>query len=124
VSPSAIVWVGLAGATGAACRFLVDGAIHARLPRRLPFGTMAVNVSGSLLLGLLTGAVLFHGAPSQLTLVAGSGFCGGYTTFSTASFEAVRLLQRGEPAGSVLCAAVNLLGSLLAAALGLALAGL
>jgi fluoride ion exporter CrcB/FEX len=49
-----------------------------------PFG---INVTGSFVLGVLAGAVLFHGQPSAWQTVLGTGFCGGYTTFSTASFE-------------------------------------
>ena len=85
---------------------------------------MAINVSGSLVLGLLTGLVLFHGAPATVTLVAGTGFCGGYTTFSTASFETVRLVQRGAHAAALGSALGTLAAALGAAALGLALAAL
>lgn len=119
-----IVWVGLAGGLGAAVRFVVDGAIRGRVASDTPVGTMVVNVSGSLLFGVLTGAVLFHGAPGLLALVAGTGFCGGYTTFSTASFETVRLLQRREH-GNALVTLVGMVGGCLAgAALGLALTAL
>ncbi|MDE3202681.1 MAG: CrcB family protein [Acidobacteriota bacterium] len=105
-------------------RFLVDGAVRKRWSGPLPAGTMFINLSGSLLLGLLTGLVLYHGAPARLTLVAGTGFCGGYTTFSTASFETVRLVQsrRGRTAATSL--AVTVAGTLLAAAAGLGLAAL
>ena len=119
-----IVWVGLAGATGAVCRFVVDGAVRGRWRSPLPVATMAINVSGSLLLGVLTGLVLYHGAPATLTLVAGTGFCGGYTTFSTASFEAVRLVQTGERKAACTSVAATVVGALCAAALGLALAAL
>ena len=78
-----IVWVGLAGSLGAAARFMTDGFIRARLSSRIPIGTISINLSGSLLLGVLTGLVVFHHVTSTLTLVVGSGFCGGFTTFST-----------------------------------------
>lgn len=117
-----IVWVGLAGGLGAVARFGVDAAVRARVESRLPAGTMAINLSGSLLLGVLTGLVMFHAAPSTLTLVAGTGFCGGYTTFSTASFETVRLAQQGNTGMAVLNAGGTLGGALLAAGAGLALA--
>ena len=121
---TAIWQVGLAGSLGAVARFVVDGSVRARIDSRLPVGTLLINTTGSLLLGILTGLVLFHGAPSTLTLVAGTGFCGGYTTFSTASFETVRLLQIGEyrAAGANLAATVA--GTLAAAGAGLALASL
>ena len=119
-----LVWVGLAGSVGAAARFVLDGAVRSRTTSRWPVGTLLINVSGSLLLGLLTGVVIFDHASATLTLVAGSGFCGGFTTFSTASFETVRLVQQGElaAAGTNLAATVG--GTLLAAAAGLALASL
>jgi CrcB protein len=85
------VLVALAGGLGAALRFVVDGLV-ARLNRfRLPLGTTVVNVSGSFLLGLLTGWALTHSGHRELTLILGTGLLGGYTTFSTASVEAVRL---------------------------------
>jgi CrcB protein len=68
--------------------------------------------------------VIFHHLPSDLTLVAGSGFCGGFTTFSTASFETVRLIQQDELAAAALNVAFTLAGTVLAAAAGLGLASL
>lgn len=119
-----VAWVGLAGALGAVARFWVDGALRARFATVIPVGTFAVNLSGSLVLGVLTGLVLFHGAPATLTVVAGSGFCGGYTTFSTASFEVVRLLQRGQRRDALVVGGTMALGALGAAALGLSVAWL
>ena len=68
--------------------------MRARLSSRLPIGTMTINVSGSLLFGLMTGLVLFHHQSTQWATVGGTGFCGGFTTFSTASFESVRLIEQ------------------------------
>lgn len=124
MNPVDVVAVGLAGALGALCRFMADGAIRARLATRVPVGTVAVNVSGSLLLGVLSGLVLFHRLPAELTVVAGSGFCGGFTTFSTSSFETVRLVQRGEGLAAAVNLGTTIAGALAAAALGLALASL
>jgi CrcB protein len=89
------VLVCLAGAAGAVLRFAVDAAVRARLRSTLPWATVLINVSGSLLFGVLTGIVLFHHSGSDARTVAGTGLCGGYTTFSTAMFESVRLLQQG-----------------------------
>lgn len=85
------VLIALAGGVGAAARFVLDGAVARRHRSRFPLGTMLVNTTGSLLLGLLTGAVISYGGMSDLELVVGTGLLGGYTTFSTASVEAVRL---------------------------------
>lgn len=83
-----------AGSAGAASRFWLDGALRRRWPTVFPWATLVINVSGSLLLGMLSGLVIDHGFSANVTLIAGTGFCGGYTTFSTASFETVRLVQR------------------------------
>lgn len=114
----------LAGGAGAATRFALDGAMQARWRPRFPWATLAVNVSGSLLLGFITGLALWHGDPGQVRTIVGVGFCGGYTTFSTASVETVRLLQRG----AYWAGAGNAIGSLAvtvaAAAAGLGLSNL
>lgn len=114
-----VVYIVLAGGLGAASRFLVDGAVRSRTSPAYPVGTVVINVTGSLVLGLLTGLGLAHTAPDELRLIAGTGFLGGYTTFSTASFETVRLVQEGRPG----MALANGLGTLLATA-GVAAAGL
>lgn len=119
-----IVWVGLAGSVGAAARFVVDGTIRARVPIRVPVGTLVINVAGSLLLGVLTGLVVFHHLTSTLTVVVGAGFCGGFTTFSTASFETVRLVQQGELGAAGINVGVTVAGTVAAAAAGMALASL
>jgi CrcB protein len=93
--------IALAGALGAVARFVVDGAVRRRGLDEFPWATLLINVTGSLLLGVVTGLVLFRGRPDDLRLVLGTGFCGGYTTFSTATFETVRLAQRGARLGAV-----------------------
>ena len=79
--------VGVAGGVGAVVRYLVDGAVHQRIPRTFPYGTLLINVSGSLVLGLVTGLLWYHGLPARARLVVGVGFCGGLTTWSTAAWE-------------------------------------
>ncbi|MBB2901187.1 CrcB protein [Kineococcus radiotolerans] len=116
-----ILLVALAGGAGAAARFALDGAVRDRWPSEFPWGILVVNVLGSFLLGFLTGLVL-DGAGDAWRLVLGVGFCGGFTTFSTAMADTVRLARRG----SVRPALLNLAGTLaltgLAAAFGLGLA--
>ena len=87
---------------------------------RWPWGTALINVSGSLLLGLLTGLGT-RGLPSDAVLVLGTGLLGGWTTFSTASVETVRLLQQGRAAASLGYGLGVLVLSIAAALLGLAL---
>lgn len=86
----AFVLAAAAGGAGAALRFLVDGAIKARIRSPFPWGTAVINVSGSFALGLLVAASASYDQP-QLAIVLGTGLLGGYTTFSTASVETVRL---------------------------------
>lgn len=109
----------VAGGLGAVARFVVDGLVQARSGVAFPLGTSVINISGSLILGLLTGLTMAHLLPDTVRLVVGTGFLGGYTTFSTASFETVRLVQERR----VLAGALYGLGSLVvttaAAGLGL-----
>jgi CrcB protein len=114
-------WIALAGAGGALARFEVDGAIKLRWSTAFPWPTFLINVSGSLLFGILSGLVLFHGASGDLRLIAGTGFCGGYTTFSTASFETVRLIQERKYWIAAFATLGTITLTLAAAALGVAL---
>lgn len=119
VSPVLFVAVALAGGVGAACRFVLDGLVRSRTAGDYPIGTMVINVTGSLLLGLLTGLGLAHLAADELVLVLGTGLLGGYTTFSTASVETVRLLQAGRYAASLLAGLGMLVAAVAAAGAGL-----
>lgn len=116
------ILVGLAASVGALARYLLDQAVSRRWESALPWGTLVVNISGSFILGLLTGLAAHQGLPAHVLTVLGTGLCGGYTTFSTFSYETTRLAEDG----SVLAAAGNIVGSLtaglLAAAAGLGLA--
>jgi CrcB protein len=123
---SPLAWTAFvaAGAVGAPLRYLIDGAVSDRTKGVFPWGTFVINVSGSLLLGFLTGLALYHGFPKTPKVVLGTGFCGAYTTFSTFTFETVRLLEER----AITDAFRNALGTLTtcaaAAAAGVALAAL
>ncbi|MEV6166944.1 fluoride efflux transporter CrcB [Streptomyces sp. NPDC051954] len=109
----------VAGAmVGAPLRYLTDRAVQSRHDSVFPWGTFAVNVAGSLILGLLTGAAAAGVANSHVQLLLGTGLCGALTTYSTFSYETLRLTETG--AG--LYAAANVAGSV-AAGLGAAFAG-
>lgn len=118
------LWVACAGSLGAVSRFVVDGAIRHRRSTEFPWATVLINVTGSLLLGFIVGVVLFHGVSRELQLIAGVGFCGGYTTFSTASVETIRLMQRRRYWAGAFNAIGTLLITVAAAAAGMAVAAL
>ncbi|HEX5333544.1 MAG TPA: CrcB family protein [Cellulomonas sp.] len=113
-----LLLVALLGGLGAATRFIVDGLIRGRWSRVFPLATVLINVSGSALLGLLAGALAYHSLSTTVYLVAAVGFCGGYTTFSTAMVETVRLAQSGDYRRAVANALGTLLLAVAAAALG------
>lgn len=91
-----VVLVLVGGAVGAPLRYLTDLFIQSRHDSVLPWGTLSVNVFGSLVLGGLASAVSNNGAPDWLLTLGGTGFCGALTTFSTFGFETIRLLEDGS----------------------------
>ena len=109
-----LAWVGVGvfGAAGAYARFSVAAAVTARRPGDFPWGTLVVNLSGGFALGVLTGL----GVTGDTLFVLGTGFMGGYTTFSTWMVETERLGEDGETG----LMALYLLGSMVA---GLAATG-
>ena len=117
-----VVALVIAGAVGAVARFVLDSTIKARWSSSVPWGTWLINVSGSLLLGLIAGLVTYRGMSADVAAVAGTGFCGGFTTFSTASFETVRLAQQRRWRASLSYALASVVASGGACAAGLALA--
>ncbi len=119
MSPVIVLLLIAAGGLGAVCRFVLDGAIQARSTVELPLGTLVINISGSLILGLLTGLTLAHLLPDTVRLVVGTGFLGGYTTFSTASFETVRLVQERRVLAGLLYGLGSLVITTAVAGLGL-----
>jgi CrcB protein len=123
---SALTWCAfvVAGAVGAVARYVLDALVQQRVPRDRPWGTFVINVSGSFVLGLLTGLALYHGLGKAPKTVLGTGFCGAFTTFSTYTFEAVRLAEEGEFTVAFVYVAGSVVAGLLAAAAGLGLAGL
>jgi CrcB protein len=115
------VLVAIAGAMGAVARFLLDDAISARRDSTLPIATIVINTTGSLLLGVLTGLTLYHGLGADTRTVLGTGFCGGYTTFSTFAYQTVRLGEQDATRGALGNVALSFVLPAAAAALGLAL---
>jgi CrcB protein len=120
MTPVLFIAVALAGGFGAAARFMVDGFLQSRATS-YPLGTLVINISGSFLLGLVTGLALSAVVPPDVFLLVGSGFLGGYTTFSTASVESVRLIQARRYGIALVSSVGMLLVAVMASAAGLLL---
>lgn len=118
---TAVAWVCLGAAIGAPGRYLVDRAIQARHDSVMPWGTMLVNVVGSLVLGALAGVSVDHAVPAAVASAVGTGLCGALTTYSTFSYETLRLLETGAGLYALLNVGISLLTGLTAAAAGFAL---
>ncbi len=114
--------VAVGAAVGAPLRYLTDRAVQARHGTAFPWGTLTVNVAGSLVLGTVAGAVLAGAASSQLQLLLGTGLCGALTTYSTFSYETLRLVETGAGRFAAANVVLSLLGGLGAVYLGAALA--
>lgn len=118
---SVLLWtaVVLIGGAGSVVRFVVDGAVASAAGRGFPFGTMAVNLSGAVILGLLAGLALGH----DQALLAGTAAVGSYTTFSTWMLETQRLAEERQHRKAVLNVVVSLVLGVGAAALGRLIGG-
>ena len=110
-----VLLVALGAAVGAPLRFLTDRAVRARYGDRFPWGTLIVNVLGSLVLGFVAG---LPAAPGVTALV-GTGFCGALTTYSTFGYETLRLARCGARAAALANVLLSVLAALGAAYLGL-----
>lgn len=112
------LWVAVGAAIGAPLRYLVDRAVQSRHDSVFPWGTLSVNVGGSFFLGLLVAIP----ATPMVTALLGTGFCGALTTFSTLSYETLRLSRNGSHLLALLVILSNVLAGLIAAYGGLAIA--
>ncbi len=117
------LYVVLGAMVGAPLRYLADRAVQSRHDSVFPWGTFTVNVTGSLILGLLTGAAAAGAAGSQLRLFLGTGLCGALTTYSTFSYETLRLAGTGARGYAAVNAVASVAAGLGAAFAGAALAG-
>ncbi|MGD0553748.1 MAG: fluoride efflux transporter CrcB [Streptosporangiaceae bacterium] len=113
---SILLWIAvmLIGGTGSVVRFFVDGTVANVTGRDFPFGTLAINISGAVVLGFITGLALGH----DQALLAGTAAVGSYTTFSTWMLETQRLTEERQFRKAVLNVVVSLVLGVAAAALG------
>lgn len=115
-----IFYIGIFGGLGCIARFLVSGWTYQLFGRGLPYGTLLVNVVGSFLLGALTTFGLRSSLLSpELRIGLSVGFMGGFTTFSTFSFETVKLLEEGSVRQAGANIALNIVLCLIFALLGI-----
>lgn len=115
--------VAVAGAIGAPSRYALEWWVRTRRPTITPIGTLIVNISGSLALGMVAGLAIAHGLDPDTRTVVGTGFLGAYTTFSTYAYEVVRGLEEGHRRIALADAVGSVLAATAAAALGLVVTG-
>lgn len=121
MTPLLFLVIAVAGGAGAVCRFVLDGLLTSLSEADFPWPTVLINITGSLLLGLITGFAVSGLLPEAWRLVLGTGFLGGYTTFSTASVDTVRLLQQRRWTAGMVHGLGTLVIAIGAAGLGLGL---
>lgn len=114
-----VLLVALGAAVGAPLRYVTDRAVQSRHDSVFPWGTLSVNVAGSLILGILIGGAAAGGLPEAVVTAVGVGFCGALTTYSTFGYETVRLTADGSVFYGCLNALLSVAASLGAAWLGL-----
>ncbi len=113
-----VLLVALGAAVGAPLRYLVDRAVQARLGSALPWGTLTVNIVGSLVLGALVGGAV----PGSLLALLGTGLCGALTTYSTFGYETVRLFEEGAHHRALIYAGLSVGAAIGAAVVGVTVA--
>jgi CrcB protein len=111
--------VGVVAGVGAVCRYAADQVISNRRRSLFPWGTLTINVVGSFVLGLSTGLAAHHGLSATAAAIIGSGFCAGFTTFSTWMWETIALAETR----ALVAATMNVVASI-ALGLGAAAVGL
>jgi fluoride exporter len=114
--------VGVVAGAGAVTRYVVDQVVSHWYRSLLPWGTFVVNVTGSFTLGLVTGLAMHHGLSHDLDMVLGTGFAGGYTTWSTLMVETATLTDDRRHIHALVTVGGSLAAGMAAAAAGLALA--
>ena len=117
-----VLLVAAGAAVGAPLRYLIDRAVQSRHRTAFPWGTLAVNVLACLVLGLVSGAVLASAASPAVQALLGTGLCGALSTYSTFSYENLRLAEQGERLMAAANIAVSVVAGLGAAFLGASIA--
>lgn len=118
-----VLLVGAGGFAGSVARYLTVFSLEKRYNTIFPFGTLTVNLLGCFFLGCILGWIAGRTSETseEWKLLLGTGFCGGFTTFSAFAMENIGLLQQRLPSGATFYTLASVAGGLLAAWLGLAL---
>ncbi len=116
---SPLLYVMVGGAVGSGARYLTGRAMTALLGAGYPFGTLAVNLVGGLLMGVLVGVLARNSALEGWRLLIGVGVLGGFTTFSSFSLDVVTMIERGAPGLALGYILVSVIGSIAALFAGL-----
>lgn len=115
--------IALGGAVGSVCRYLLGLSIQSRLGGDFPLGTLIINITGSFVLGFLLRYALLGTEINPVTrALLTTGFCGGYTTFSTFSYETAALIEGGEYSRAGVYVGLSIVVSLLGTFMGMQLA--
>ena len=116
-----ILMVGVGGFAGSVLRYLISHYLNISTQTVFPIGTFTVNLAGSFLIGIIMANALSEDVTQQMRLLLATGFCGGFTTFSSFSYEFFSLLQNGHNGYAFLYAAASFLFGLLFVWLGFTL---
>jgi CrcB protein len=118
-----LIWIAFGGAAGSVLRYVLGGAVQRGAALSFPAGTLAVNVAGCFVIGVLTAQFMnMQSAPPAVRAALVTGFCGGFTTFSAFSIETVGLIQGGEYAKAATYVAMSIALSVGATMSGIAAA--
>lgn len=116
-----ILLVGLGGGVGSIARYLISQAIESRVLTSFPYGTFAVNVIGCFIIGIIYALSTRGAVVPEWRILLATGFCGGFTTFSSFSYETLTLIQEGQVFNPLLYLGTSVLFGLFAAYLGILL---
>ena len=117
-----LIWIALGGAVGSVLRYLAGGLVQRSAGVGFPVGTLAVNVIGGFLIGVLAQHYMNEQASPQMRAALITGFCGGFTTFSAFSLETVGLMRGGEYSKTAAYVVLSVTLSILATISGMAAA--
>lgn len=117
-----LLLVGTGGFTGSVLRYLISEFTALKWGTTFPYGTFIVNIAGCLIIGIIYGLGVKQLAPTEMRLLLATGFCGGFTTFSSFSFEFLILLREGQTSLAFLYAAGSMIAGLAAVWVGLLIA--